>query len=40
VTRMRDEDVFGEHGVGTERASDEGCAYLLFYCRTSPISTS
>jgi hypothetical protein len=38
VTRMRDEGVFGEHG--TERAADEGCAYLLLYCRTSPIGTS
>jgi hypothetical protein len=38
VTRMRDEDIFGEHG--TERASDEGCAYLLFYCRTSSIGIS
>ncbi|KAI0264534.1 hypothetical protein BGY98DRAFT_1192135 [Russula aff. rugulosa BPL654] len=38
VTRMRHEDVFGEHG--TERAAEERCAYLLFYCRTSPIDTS
>ncbi|KAN0103981.1 hypothetical protein V8E52_011434 [Russula decolorans] len=30
---MRHEDVFREHG--TERAADERCAYLLFYCRTS-----
>ena len=34
----RHEDVFGENG--TERAADERCAYLLFYCRTSPIGTS
>ncbi|KAI0267533.1 hypothetical protein BGY98DRAFT_408494 [Russula aff. rugulosa BPL654] len=32
VTRMRHEDVFGEHGA--ERAADEQCAYLLFFCRT------
>ena len=38
VNPMRHEDVFGEHG--TERDADEGCAYLLFYCRTSPIATS
>ena len=37
VTRMRHEDVFGEHG---ERATVERCAYLLFYSRTSPIGTS
>ena len=29
---MRHGDVFGEHG--SERAADERCAYLLFYCRT------
>jgi ubiquitin carboxyl-terminal hydrolase 10 len=34
VTRIGREDVFGEHG---ER---ERCAYLLFYCRTSPMGTS
>ena len=34
----RHEDVFGENG--TERAADERRAYLLFYCRTSPIGTS
>ncbi|KAI0264781.1 hypothetical protein BGY98DRAFT_1181764 [Russula aff. rugulosa BPL654] len=33
VTRTRHEDVFGEDGA--ERAADERCAYLLFYCRTS-----
>jgi ubiquitin carboxyl-terminal hydrolase 10 len=38
VTRMGHEDVFGEHS--TERAAKEQCAYLLFYCRTSPIGTS
>ena len=32
VTRMRHEDVFVEHGA--ERAADEQCAYLLFFCRT------
>ena len=29
---MRHGDVFGEHG--SERAADERCAYLLFYCHT------
>ena len=38
VTPMRHDNVFGEHG--TERAAEERCAYLLFYCRTSPIDTS
>ncbi|KAI0264779.1 hypothetical protein BGY98DRAFT_1039472 [Russula aff. rugulosa BPL654] len=38
VTRMRHEDVFGGHR--TERSADEQCAYLLFYCRTSPLGTS
>ena len=38
VTRMGHEDVFGEDG--TERGAEERCAYLLFYCRTSPIGTS
>jgi len=38
VNPMRHEDVFGERG--TEQATDEGCAYLLFYCRTSPIVAS
>src|SRR5580658_5071587 len=38
VTRMRHEDVFGEHG--TKRSADEQCAYLLFYCRTSPLGRS
>ena len=38
VSRMRHEDVFEEHG--TEWAADERCAYLLFYCRASPIGTS
>ncbi|KAI0274429.1 hypothetical protein BGY98DRAFT_1098972 [Russula aff. rugulosa BPL654] len=38
VNPMRHEDVFGEHS--TERAADERCAYILFYCRTSPIRTS
>ena len=37
VTRMGHEDVFGEHA--TERAAEERCAYLLFYCCTSPIGT-
>jgi ubiquitin carboxyl-terminal hydrolase 10 len=32
VSPMRHEDVFREHG--SERAADERCAYLLFYCRT------
>jgi ubiquitin carboxyl-terminal hydrolase 10 len=34
VTPIRHEDVFGEHGAG------RAAAYLLFYCRTSPIGTS
>jgi ubiquitin carboxyl-terminal hydrolase 10 len=38
VARIGYEDVFGEDG--TERAAKERCAYLLFYCRTSPIVTS
>ena len=38
VTQVHHEDVFGEHG--TERAADERCAYLLFYCRNSPIGAS
>jgi ubiquitin carboxyl-terminal hydrolase 10 len=38
VTRMGHEGVFGEDG--TERGAEERCAYLLFYCRTSPIVTS
>jgi len=38
VSLMRHEDVFREHG--TERAADGRCAYLLFYCRTSPIGTN
>lgn len=38
VTPMRHEDMFGERG--TEPAADGRCAYLLFYCRTSPIDTS
>ena len=38
VSPMRHEDVFGEHGI--ERTADERCAYLLFYCRTSPKDTS
>ena len=33
VSPVRHEDVFGEH-------ADERCAYLLFYCRTSPKDTS
>ena len=41
VSPVRDEDMFGEHGTGsTEQAADERCAYLLFYCRTSPKDTS
>ena len=38
VSPMRHEDVFREHGA--ELATDERCAYLLFYCRTSPVCTS
>ena len=38
VNPMRHEDMFGEHG--TDRAADERCAYLLFYCRTPPKDTS
>ena len=38
VTRMRHADVFGGHG--TEQSADELCAYILFYCRTSPLGTS
>ncbi|KAI0272070.1 hypothetical protein BGY98DRAFT_922339, partial [Russula aff. rugulosa BPL654] len=38
VSPIRHEDVFREHD--TERAADKGSAYLLFYCRTSPIGTS
>ncbi len=38
VSPIRHEDVFREHG--TERAADERCAYLLFYCRIPPISAS
>jgi ubiquitin carboxyl-terminal hydrolase 10 len=37
VTRLGHDDVFGERG---ERVADERCAYLLFYCRTSPIDIS
>ena len=37
VSPVRLEDVFGEHG--TERVADDRCAYLLFYCHTSPIVT-
>ena len=35
VSSMRHEDVFG-----TKRATDERCAYLLFYHRASPMGTS
>ena len=35
---VRYEDVFGEHS--DDRAADERCAYLLFYCRTSPKDRS
>ena len=38
LSAVRREDVFGEHS--TERAADEWCVYLLFYCRTSPMDTS
>ena len=38
VTPVRHEDVFGEHG--TDRAADERCAYLLFYCRNFPKDRS
>jgi ubiquitin carboxyl-terminal hydrolase 10 len=34
VSTVRHEDVFGRQG--TKRAADEWCAYLLFYCRTTP----
>jgi ubiquitin carboxyl-terminal hydrolase 10 len=34
MSPMGHEDVFGEHGAGC------AAAYLLFYCRTSPIGTS
>jgi len=37
VSQMRHANVFGE--LGAERGSDERCASLLFYCRTSPIGT-
>ena len=37
VSVMRHEDVFGE--LNTDRAAEERCAYLLFYCRTSQIAT-
>ena len=33
VSPVRHEDMFGEN-------DDERCAYLLFYCRTSPKDTS
>ena len=38
VSPLRHEDVFGEQS--TERPVDRRCAYLLFYCRTSPIVSS
>ena len=38
VNPMRHENVFEGHGA--ERAADERCVYLLFYCRTSQIGTS
>jgi ubiquitin carboxyl-terminal hydrolase 10 len=38
VSPMRHDDVSREHDTG--QAADEGCAYLLFYCRTSPIGKS
>ena len=38
VSPLRHEDVFGEQG--TERQVDGRCAYLLLYCRTSPIGLS
>jgi ubiquitin carboxyl-terminal hydrolase 10 len=37
VTRIGYEDVFGKHD---ERVDDERCAYLLFYCRASPVGPS
>ena len=37
VSRMRHEDMFGDHDG--ERAADERCAYLLFYCRISQMGT-
>ena len=38
VSPVRREGVFGEHS--TEQAADERCAYILFYCRSSPTDTS
>ena len=38
VSPVRYEDVFAEHG--TDRVADKWCAYLLFYCRTSPKDRS
>ena len=38
VSRIGYEDVFGDNG--TREVADERCAYLLFYCRTSPIGSS
>ncbi len=37
VSEVRHEDMFGEHS--TERAAEERCAYLLFYCHNTPIQT-
>ena len=36
VSAVRHEDVFGGHG---NQRVDEGCAYMLFYCRTGPSQT-
>ena len=38
VSPMQHEDMFGEKG--TDQAVDERCAYLLFYCRISPMGSS
>ena len=41
VSPVRDEEVFWEYGTDSaERAADERCAYLLFYCLTSPNGKS
>jgi hypothetical protein len=36
VSTVRYEDVFGNHE--NERV-DDGCAYMLFYCRTASTQT-
>ena len=35
VREVQHEDVFGRHEI--ERV-DDGCVYMLFYCRTAPTS--